>query len=153
MKSVLLLPVLLSTSSAYFAQVNNAHVEFVAAEQTNHDSTAETVDDRSSLQHSPTSLWTALESALEEKSELGYAAPKIMSLFDDWVEEFGREYRDVEEKSKRLLVWLENHGKPNLLYTCLMCGVTITSIFCNVLLLFIGTNDDFCNSSYTFDIF
>lgn len=117
MKSVLLLPVLLSTATAYFAQVNNAHVEFVAAEQTNHDSSVETVDDRSSLQHSPTSLWTALENALEEKSELGYAAPKIMSLFDDWVEEFGREYRDVEEKSKRLLVWLENHGKPNLLYT------------------------------------
>ena len=70
---------------------------------------AETVDDRSSLQHAQ-SLYAALEGALAEKSELGFAAPKIMGLFEEWVGRFGREYESLEEKGRRMLVWLENHG-------------------------------------------
>lgn len=114
-----LLSILLSAGSttAYFAQVANAHVEFVA---TAHDdessssgtasSAAETVDNRSSLQsnYAP-ALWSTLETALQQKSELGYAAPKIMSMFNDWVVKFEKEYESLEEKSKRMLVWLENH--------------------------------------------
>ena len=101
-----LLPILLSASSttAYFSQVANAHVDFVAQG-------AETVDNRASLQGGVPSLWNSLENALEQKSELGYAAPKIMSLFEEWVEKFGKEYETVEEKSRRMLVWLENHGE------------------------------------------
>mmetsp|Transcript_8165 Transcript_8165/g.12310 ORF Transcript_8165/g.12310 Transcript_8165/m.12310 type:complete len:467 (-) Transcript_8165:135-1535(-) len=98
-----LLPLLLTaqTTTAYFAQVNNAHVELVAS--------VETVDDRASLQHGAASLWTTLEGALAHKSELGFAAPKIMKLFEEWVKRFGREYESLEEKSRRMLVWLENH--------------------------------------------
>ena len=104
-----LLPLLLSASSttAYFAQVANAHVELVAGSEPS----AETVDNRASLQASVPSLWNSLENALEQKSELEYAAPKIMSLFEEWVERFGKEYENVEEKSRRMLVWLENHGE------------------------------------------
>ena len=95
--------------SAYYAQVNNAHVDFIAS---NSDSatSVETTDNRSSLQHHA-SLWSTLEDALQQKSHLGYTAPKIMELFDEWVERFEKEYETVEEKSKRMLVWLENHGK------------------------------------------
>lgn len=111
-----LLPLLLSPppAAAYFAQVNNAHVEFVATGGAVGDApngaAVETVDDRPSLQHGAASLWTALEGALEGKSELGYAAPRIMGLFEEWVERFGREYETVEEKGERMLIWLENHG-------------------------------------------
>ena len=110
-----LLPILLSahTTTAYFTQVNNAHVEFAATgtiDTHTGDSTVETVDDRSSLQHTTASLWSALEGALEQKEDLGFAAPKIMGLFEEWVERFGKEYGTLEEKSGRMLVWLENHG-------------------------------------------
>ncbi|KAL7541471.1 hypothetical protein ACHAXR_011753 [Thalassiosira sp. AJA248-18] len=111
-----LLPILLSagTTTAYFAQVANAHVEFAATGTISESSSsgAETVDDRSSLQHSPSSLWATLEDALKDQSNnsnLGYAAPKIMALFEDWVDKFEKEYENLEEKSKRMLVWLENH--------------------------------------------
>lgn len=103
-------------ASGYFAQVNNAHVEFAATgaigDADAAASAAETVDDRSAMQHNTSpSLWKALENALEQKSELGYAAPKIMGDFEEWVEEFGREYENLEEKGRRMLVWLENHGE------------------------------------------
>mmetsp|Transcript_30342 Transcript_30342/g.52558 ORF Transcript_30342/g.52558 Transcript_30342/m.52558 type:complete len:298 (+) Transcript_30342:74-967(+) len=109
-----LLPILLSarTTTAYFTQVNNAHVEFAATgtiDTHTGDSTVETVDDRSSLQHTTASLWNALEGALELQGDLGFAAPKIMGLFEEWVERFGKEYGSLEEKSGRMLVWLENH--------------------------------------------
>ena len=95
--------------SAYYAQVNNAHVDFIAS-NSDSASAVETTDNRSSLQHHA-SLWSTLEDALQQKSHLGYTAPKIMELFDEWVERFEKEYETVEEKSKRMLVWLENHGK------------------------------------------
>lgn len=102
-KSTLLFLLLTAqTTTAYFAQVNNAHVEFAT-------SAVETVDDRASLQHGTASLWTTLEGALAHKSELGFAAPKIMKLFEEWVEQFGKEYDGLEEKSQRMLVWFENH--------------------------------------------
>ena len=97
--------------SAYYAQVNNAHVDFIASNSDSAATSVETTDNRSSLQHNnAASLWSTLEDALEQKT-LGYAAPKIMELFDEWVERFEKEYESVEEKSKRMLVWLENHGK------------------------------------------
>lgn len=118
-----LLSVLLSASgaNAYFAQVANAHIEFAAGNtdvesNTNNNNTPETTDDRSSLRHSSASLWNALEDALKEKDDdgesaalLGFAAPKIMELFEEWAEKFGREYESLEVKSGRMLVWLENH--------------------------------------------
>jgi len=109
-----LLPVLLSAgpASAYFAQVNNAHMELVATAGEAIDAQSgevKTIDDRASIRHRASSLWSALEGALEQRSELGFAAPKIMGLFEDWVERFGREYENLEEKSKRMLTWLENH--------------------------------------------
>lgn len=108
-----LIPALLTVApaSAYFAQVSNAHVEFAATGSIGQDgsSAAETVDDRSSLQHATQSLWSSLEDALEKKSELGFAAPKIMELFEDWVGRFAKEYETAEEKGRRMLVWLENH--------------------------------------------
>ena len=100
--------------SAYYAQVNNAHVDFISSNTNSASSAVETVDDRSSLQHNNgASLWSTLEDALEQKKTLGYAAPKIMDLFEEWVTNFEKEYETVEEKSKRMLVWLENHGKKS----------------------------------------
>lgn len=128
-----LLSILLSAGSttAYFAQVANAHVEFVATHGDESSSgtgtaSAETVDNRSSLQsnYAP-ALWSTLETALQQKSELGYAAPKIMSMFNDWVVKFEKEYESLEEKSKRMLVWLENHGA----LLCSVCVVTLFSIY------------------------
>ena len=98
-----------ATVSAYYAQVNNAHVDFIASNSISATS-VETTDNRSSLQHHA-SLWSTLEDALEQKSHLGYTVPKILELFEDWIEQFEKEYETVEEKSKRMLVWLENHGK------------------------------------------
>mmetsp|Transcript_26803 Transcript_26803/g.34325 ORF Transcript_26803/g.34325 Transcript_26803/m.34325 type:complete len:487 (+) Transcript_26803:44-1504(+) len=114
-KSTLLLLLSIGSANAYFAEVNNAHITQVFA-ASNGDAVAaaggagvETVDDRSSLQHGTVSLWAALEDALEHKSELGFAAPKIMEAFEEWVVEFEREYENLQEKSKRMLIWLENH--------------------------------------------
>ena len=115
--TLLLLSTVVSPSTAYFAQVNNAHVEFIAASVDNSDPThasknsaAETTDNRPSLQHNTaSSLWAVLENALESKSDMGYAAPKIMELFEEWVTQFAKEYQGVKEKSQRMLIWLENH--------------------------------------------
>jgi len=113
-KSVLIfLSVAPSATYAYFSQVNNAHVDFIATEEL-HDThnSVETTSNRSSLQHKITSsLWNILEDALQKEKHayLGYAAPTIMSLFENWVHQYSKEFQSIEEKGKRMLIWLENH--------------------------------------------
>ena len=100
-----------SATHAYFSQVNNAHVDFITTEELDdtHNS-VETTSNRSSLQHKTTSsLWNILEDALQKHTHLGYAAPTIMSLFEEWVHQYSKEFQTEEEKSKRMLIWLENH--------------------------------------------
>ena len=41
---------------------------------------------------------------------LRFAAPKIMEAFEEWVVEFEKEYENLQEKSKRMFIWFENHG-------------------------------------------
>jgi len=115
--ALLLLLVAPSAIQAYFSQVNNAHVDFIATSEQEFDDTTvsnsvETTSNRSSLQHKTTSsLWNILEDALqkEKHTNLGYAAPTIMEHFEDWVHEYSKEYQTTEEKGKRMLIWLENH--------------------------------------------
>jgi len=104
-----------SVTYAYFSQVNNAHVDFIATEEyddTTPSNSVETTSNRSSLQHKTTSsLWNILEDALQQQkhTHLGWAAPKIMQKFEDWVHQYSKEYQTIEEKAKRMLIWLENH--------------------------------------------
>lgn len=100
-------------ASAYFAETNNAHVEFVATGTTpeaasSGDTTAFTVDSNS-LKHHPSHL-QALEDALKfHPPSLGFSAPHILELFEGWVTKFQKEYETVEEKMERLLIFLDNH--------------------------------------------
>jgi hypothetical protein len=102
-------------ASAYFAETNNAHVEFVATGTTpeaasSGDTTAFTVDSNS-LKHHPSHL-QALEDALKfHPPSLGFSAPHILELFEGWVTKFQKEYETVEEKMERLLIFLDNHGE------------------------------------------
>jgi len=82
---------------AYFAQVNNAHLEFAATGP---------LDGRAD---DGGGLWSILEGALARHAPLGLASPQIMARFEEWGAEFGREYASLEEKGRRLLIWLENH--------------------------------------------
>merc|ERR1719401_3183878 len=99
------------SGAAYFAQVNNAHLEFAATgalDARGSDPAVETVD-ASRLPRAGGGLWAVLEGALSRHAPLGLAAPQIMARFEEWIAEFGREYANLEEKGRRLLVWLENH--------------------------------------------
>ena len=113
--ALLLLSTAPSATYAYFSQVNNAHVDFIATEEYDDNSSTnsvETTSNRSSLQHKTTSsLWNILEDALqkEKHTNLGWAAPTIMGHFEDWVNQYNKEFQTVEEKAKRMLIWLENH--------------------------------------------
>jgi len=105
-----------SATYAYFSQVNNAHVDFITTEELDDtalsNSAVETTSNRSSLQHTTTSsLWNILEDALqkEKHANLGWAAPTIMNHFEEWVHQYSKEFQTEEEKSKRMLIWLENH--------------------------------------------
>mmetsp|Transcript_14292 Transcript_14292/g.21436 ORF Transcript_14292/g.21436 Transcript_14292/m.21436 type:complete len:478 (+) Transcript_14292:78-1511(+) len=115
MISKALLPLLsASYASAYFAEANNAHLEFVATGTTSEsaasssDTTVFTVDSNS-LKHHPSHL-KALEDALAvQPPSLGFSAPHILDLFEAWMKKFEKEYETVEEKMERLLIFLENH--------------------------------------------
>jgi hypothetical protein len=106
-------------ASAYFAETNNAHVEFVLTGTTSEtaassgDTTAFTVDSNS-LKHHPSHL-KALEDALEmHPLSLGFSAPHILELFEGWMKKFEKEYETVEERMERLLIFLNNHGEYNM---------------------------------------
>ena len=86
-------------AAAYFAQVNNAHLEFAATgagEGGDHGAGGG-------------GLLASLEGALAPHAHLGLEAPHILARFEEWGAEVGREYKNLEEKGRRLLVWLENH--------------------------------------------
>jgi len=124
MISKALLPLLsASYASAYFAEANNAHLEFVATGTTSEsaasssDTTVFTVDSNS-LKHHPSHL-KALEDALAVQSpSLGFSAPHILDLFEAWMKKFEKEYETVDERMERLLIFLENHGEYNMLCSC-----------------------------------
>lgn len=112
-----LLPILLTTANtanAYFAQANNAHVEFVASSNgSNADGTME--EEASNASTSAAETITAAETtaadmieALEIDTQLNMEGARI--LFQEWMQTFGKEYTSLEEKSERMLVWLENHA-------------------------------------------
>eukprot|EP00571_Detonula_confervacea_P012958 CAMPEP_0172306044 /NCGR_PEP_ID=MMETSP1058-20130122/7197_1 /TAXON_ID=83371 /ORGANISM="Detonula confervacea, Strain CCMP 353" /LENGTH=483 /DNA_ID=CAMNT_0013017815 /DNA_START=87 /DNA_END=1538 /DNA_ORIENTATION=+ len=105
-----LIPILLAhTANAYFAQANNAHVEFAATGGVGGTIDDTTSSDTETVDASHIMIHAALENALQKYSKLGdYAAPKILVLFEEWIQKFGKEY-DSLEKSERMLVWLENH--------------------------------------------
>ena len=105
-----------SYASAYFAEANNAHLEFVATGTTSEtaaassDTTVFTVDSNS-LKHHPSHL-KALEDALAaQPPSLGFSAPHILDLFEGWMKKFKKEYETAEEKMERLLIFLQNHGE------------------------------------------
>lgn len=105
-----------SYASAYFAEANNAHLEFVATGTTSEtaaassDTTVFTVDSNS-LKHHPSQL-KALEDALAaQPPSLGFSAPHILDLFEGWMKRFKKEYETAEEKMERLLIFLQNHGE------------------------------------------
>lgn len=94
-------------ASAYYSEVSNANLEFAASESG--DSSPLTVDSNS-LKHHPSHL-KALEDALElHPPSLGFSAPLILDLFEGWMAAFERKYETAEERSKRLLTFLDNHG-------------------------------------------
>ena len=119
MISKALLPLLsASYAAAYFAEANNAHLEFVATGTTSEaaasssDTAAVTVDSNS-FKHHPDQL-KALEDALAKQppsESLGISAPHILELFEGWMKKFKKEYETAEEKMERLLIFLQNHGE------------------------------------------
>ena len=122
MISKALLPLLsASYAAAYFAEANNAHLEFVATGTTSEaaasssDTTAVTVDSNS-FKHHPDQI-KKLEDALStQPPSLGLSAPHILELFEGWMKKFKKEYETAEEKMERLLIFLQNHGE----YSCVM---------------------------------
>ena len=112
MISKALLPLLsASYASAYFAETNNAHVEFVATSTTSETAASSSFTvDSNSLKHHPSHL-KALEDALESHPlSIGFSAPRILELFEAWMIKFKKEYETVEER-ERLLIFLDNHGE------------------------------------------
>lgn len=44
----------------------------------------------------------------------GLSTSSVVEMFENWVEKFEKEYESMEEKSKRMMIWLENHGEIQL---------------------------------------
>lgn len=106
-KALLLSAGLASSASAYLAEVNNGHLEFVSTGAASVAATESGVTERDvHLQ--------ALEDALQFYSTLEFSAPQLLELFEGWLDEFKKEYTTAEEMTTRLLVFLENHGAYNI---------------------------------------
>ena len=102
----LLLPILFSTLalssqsvSAYFAQVNNVHVEFAASGTVS-----------AAVESAAEATLAESAEAAESVPSLEVVSPQIIELFESWIMKFEKVYESLEEKTKRMLVWLENHG-------------------------------------------
>jgi C1A family cysteine protease len=86
--ALLLLPAL---ATAYFSDVNNAHIELLNGAPSNVGS-------------------NELEVLLQGKLWGEHTPSSIIAEFEIWVERFERKYESLTEKGERLLVWLENHA-------------------------------------------
>jgi hypothetical protein len=116
----------LGTTSAYLAQVNNAHVEFLSSNEAAATTTVDLNTDKNidvpeaeQEQQQP-----ALLEVLATVDLLGFHPTQIIEEFEGWMDKFGREYEDLNVKGKKMLVWLENHAliethnaKPNQPFT------------------------------------
>lgn len=125
----LLLPLVLSTqsASAYFAPANDAHIQLVVSgsasgaivEGNSNENEAapelsienEIEDEEEDFEFVPSTVEMSLEApelmVLVEASGLTTSA--VLEMFEAWMEKFEKKYESIEEKTKRMLVWLENH--------------------------------------------
>ena len=95
MKFSLLVSVLLPTSSsvlAYFAEANNAHVEFVSLSSSSSSSSAS----------------SSSSSTLGSDTDNGV---DFSQLFEEWAHKFNKEYESLYERGTKMLNWFENHGE------------------------------------------
>ncbi len=116
----LLLPFVLPTqgASAYFAQVNNAHIELVSSGSSSvaYVESAESPE----LNDNSEAVVPSLEDSLQSPEMMvlmqssGLVPSSVVEMFEKWVEKFEKEYESMEEKSKRMMTWLENHGEAQL---------------------------------------
>lgn len=123
-------------ATAYFAGVNNAHVQFAATGEASGEAVAAaaasasssedvTVEDKEEEQpSSSSSLVHDIEEAVEEVVEevvedtVEDAVDKVkkaveaelVEKFEAWAKKFGRKYESTEKKAERMLIWLENHA-------------------------------------------
>ncbi|KAL7456052.1 hypothetical protein ACHAWC_007572 [Mediolabrus comicus] len=104
-KALLLSAGLASSASAYLAEVNNGHLEFVSTGAASEEVAAA----KSGVTQRDVHL-QALEDALEFYPTLEFSAPQLLELFEGWLDEFKKEYTTAEEMTTRLLVFLENHA-------------------------------------------
>ena len=104
-KALLLTAGLASSASAYLAEVNNGHLEFVSTGAASEEVAAA----ESGVTQRDVHL-QALEDALQFYPTLEFSAPQLLELFEGWLDEFKKEYTTAEEMTTRLLVFLENHG-------------------------------------------
>lgn len=110
-KALLLTAGLASSASAYLAEVNNGHLEFVSTGV----ASEEVASAESGVTQRDVHL-QALEDALQFYPTLEFSAPQLLELFEGWLDEFKKEYTTAEEMTTRLLVFLENHGAYNIIF-------------------------------------
>ena len=115
-KALLLSAGLASSASAYLAEVNNGHLEFVSTGAASEEVAAA----KSGVTQRDVHL-QALEDALEFYPTLEFSAPQLLELFEGWLDEFKKEYTTAEEMTTRLLVFLENHGAYNINFYYMSC--------------------------------
>lgn len=119
-----------SSVLAYFAQANNAHVEFVALTTSSSESSGggdataellllsalqEKIDelkDSSLEQNSVDNEGVALSlSSASAATATTTTADTVFHLFEEWARKFDKEYESLYERGNKMLVWLENHGE------------------------------------------
>lgn len=111
-------------ATAYFAEVNNAHVQFAATGVTSGEVATEAVVEEQKHSSSLVDeiekavdnvVEDAAEDAVEDAVEDAIGKVKkvveaeLVKKFEAWAIKFGREYESAEKKAERMLVWVENH--------------------------------------------
>jgi len=106
-----LLAVLAPAATAYNADANNVHLQFASSPSSGSVSPeAEAVAARPEDEH-----LQLLEEHLVTVDLPNFGtAETVLGLFEEWVGRHSRSYESAEERARRMLVWVDNHGAFSL---------------------------------------
>ena len=107
MSRLSLLAVLAPAATAYNADANNVHLQFASSPSSGSVSPeAEAVAARPEDEH-----LQLLEEHLVTVDLPNFGtAETVLGLFEEWVGRHSRSYESAEERARRMLVWVDNHG-------------------------------------------
>ena len=108
-----LLAVLAPAATAYNADANNVHLQFASSPSSGSVSPeAEVVEEaRPDLEEHLQLLEEHLVTV--DLPNFG-TAETVLGLFEEWVGRHSRSYESAEERARRMLVWVDNHGAFSL---------------------------------------